>query len=264
MFTINYALSPQISCYLNNQVIITFIFTRHRGLSIELYSGAQIFLEISQNRNFNKQSSITALLFDKLSCSSFRIFCGSEEKNNSPVNFPFHFKTVITFIQFSAIKNNIQHDCESRILGELVNKFSSRQMFSNYTLTKTNKNLLKFNNTNTRQGCEICSKWSVKKSEWHWRSSGAFILNLELISQLFLLFVELLWKVKLGCVGLAGVCAKLINAMILFEGNSLILSAISGQCIILYPLKTWENQRISGKFRMFPGGIIWEYWPEMC
>ena len=39
---------------------------------------------------------------------------------------------------------------------------------------------LKVNNWNTRTSCEICSKLTIKTSEWRqWRRSGIFIVNFE-------------------------------------------------------------------------------------
>ena len=50
--------------------------------------------------------------------------------------------------------------------------------------------LLKVNNRNTRLMCEICSKLNIKTPERrHWRRSGVFIVNLEHISHLVLVFL---------------------------------------------------------------------------
>ena len=52
--------------------------------------------------------------------------------------------------------------------------------------------LLKFNNRNTRETCEICSKLTIKSPErCHWRRFGVFIVNFENISHLFLMFLLL-------------------------------------------------------------------------
>ena len=52
--------------------------------------------------------------------------------------------------------------------------------------------LFKANNRNTRKGCEICSKLTIKTREWrHWRLSGVFLVNFEHISNLFLVFLLL-------------------------------------------------------------------------
>ena len=57
-----------------------------------------------------------------------------------------------------------------------------------------NKNLIKnighkLNNRNTRTRCEICSKLTKKTPELrHWRRSGVFIVNFELISHHVLVF----------------------------------------------------------------------------
>ena len=50
--------------------------------------------------------------------------------------------------------------------------------------------LLKVNNRNTRAGCEICSKLTIKTPERHQsRCSGVFIVNVEHISHLALVFL---------------------------------------------------------------------------
>ena len=51
--------------------------------------------------------------------------------------------------------------------------------------------LLKFNNRNTRTKCEICSKLTIKIPERRQRRSGIFIVNLEHISHLVLVFLLL-------------------------------------------------------------------------
>ena len=52
--------------------------------------------------------------------------------------------------------------------------------------------LLKVNNGNTKTRCEIYSKLTIKTSERdNWRRSGAFIVNLEHISHLALVFLLL-------------------------------------------------------------------------
>ena len=49
--------------------------------------------------------------------------------------------------------------------------------------------LPKVNNRNTRTWSEICSKLAIKTPEWrHWRRSGVFIVNIEHISHLVLVF----------------------------------------------------------------------------
>ena len=49
--------------------------------------------------------------------------------------------------------------------------------------------MFKVNNRNTRIRYEICSKLTIKISEWrHWRRSGIFIANFENISHLVLVF----------------------------------------------------------------------------
>ena len=55
--------------------------------------------------------------------------------------------------------------------------------------------LFKINNKNTRKRCEICSELTIKTPEWrHWRRSGVFIVNFELILHLFLVFLLLTWN----------------------------------------------------------------------
>ena len=47
--------------------------------------------------------------------------------------------------------------------------------------------LFKFNNSNTRKRCEICSKLTIKTPKWRqWGHFGVFIVNFEHISYLFL------------------------------------------------------------------------------
>ena len=47
-------------------------------------------------------------------------------------------------------------------------------------------------NRNIRKRCFTCSKLTIKTSEWrHWCRSGAFIVNFEHISHLFLMFLLL-------------------------------------------------------------------------
>ena len=53
-------------------------------------------------------------------------------------------------------------------------------------------NLLKVNNRNTERMCEICRKLTSKTPEpRYWRRSGVFIVNLERISHLLLVFLLL-------------------------------------------------------------------------
>ena len=52
--------------------------------------------------------------------------------------------------------------------------------------------MFKVNNRNSRTRCEICSKLTIKVPERrHWRRSDIFIVNLEHISHLALLFLLL-------------------------------------------------------------------------
>ena len=52
--------------------------------------------------------------------------------------------------------------------------------------------MFKVNNTNTRTGCEICPKLTIKTPERrHWRRSGVFIANFGHISHLVLVFLLL-------------------------------------------------------------------------
>ena len=54
------------------------------------------------------------------------------------------------------------------------------------------KYMFKVNNRNTRAGCEICSKLTIKTpGRRHWRRSGVFIVNFEHISHLVLVFLLL-------------------------------------------------------------------------
>ena len=52
--------------------------------------------------------------------------------------------------------------------------------------------MFKVNNRNTRTRCEICSKLTIKTPErYQWCPSGVFIVNLEHISHLLLVFLLL-------------------------------------------------------------------------
>ena len=52
--------------------------------------------------------------------------------------------------------------------------------------------MFKVKNRNTRTGCEICSKLTIKISEPHyWRRSGVVIVNFDNISHLVLVFLLL-------------------------------------------------------------------------
>ena len=58
-----------------------------------------------------------------------------------------------------------------------------------------------FNKSITKTRCEICSKLTIKTPERHqWRRFGVFIVNIEHISLLVLLFLLLVWvgKCRLG------------------------------------------------------------------
>ena len=59
--------------------------------------------------------------------------------------------------------------------------------------------LFKVNKRNTRARCEICSKLTIKTSEWYqWRRSGVFVANFEHISHHDLVFVLLTCNCQLG------------------------------------------------------------------
>ena len=52
--------------------------------------------------------------------------------------------------------------------------------------------LLKVSTKNTKTGCEICSKLTIKTPERRlWRHSGVFIVNLEHVSHLVIAFLLL-------------------------------------------------------------------------
>ena len=52
--------------------------------------------------------------------------------------------------------------------------------------------MFKVNNRNTRTGCEICPKLTIKIPERrHWRRSGIFIINFEQILHRVLVFLFL-------------------------------------------------------------------------
>ena len=56
--------------------------------------------------------------------------------------------------------------------------------------TPAGNSIFKVNNRNTRKRCEICSKLTIKTSEWnHRRYSSVFIINFEHILHLDLVFL---------------------------------------------------------------------------
>ena len=55
-----------------------------------------------------------------------------------------------------------------------------------YRKIPANLHLFKANNSNTRERCEICSKLAIKTLQRRQHQSGAFIVNFEYISHLFL------------------------------------------------------------------------------
>ena len=60
------------------------------------------------------------------------------------------------------------------------------------TCYSANIYLFKVNNRNTRKGCEVCSKLTIKTSEWrHWHCSGVFIVDFEYTLHPFLVFLLL-------------------------------------------------------------------------
>ena len=73
-------------------------------------------------------------------------------------------------------------------LSEMINKRWS-ELSCNYP---ADIYLLKVNNRNTRTRCETSSKLTIKTPERrHWRHSGIFIVNFELVSHLVLVFLSL-------------------------------------------------------------------------
>ena len=70
----------------------------------------------------------------------------------------------------------------------LYNFCSNSNLWANIYLSKVN-------NRNTRKRCEILSKLTIKTQNWRqWYRSGAFIINFEHISHLFLVFLLLILK----------------------------------------------------------------------
>ena len=99
-------------------------------------------------------------------------------------------------------KNNsrlLAADCfrrkvRSLILGRVLNmplgKFCEKQ--TNFITFPVGNYMLKVNNRNTRERCEICSKLTIKTPEGsHWRRSGVFVVNFEHISHLVLVYLLL-------------------------------------------------------------------------
>ena len=75
----------------------------------------------------------------------------------------------------------------------LLFKFSIENFFSKWEgAIPANIKLFKVNNKNARKRCEICSKVTIKTPERrHWLCSGVFIVTVEHISHLFLVFLWL-------------------------------------------------------------------------
>ena len=73
-----------------------------------------------------------------------------------------------------------------------IHNYEKNQISGFVLLIPTGNYMLKVNKRNTRTRCEICSKLTTKTPELnHWRRSGVFIVNFELISHLVLVFLLL-------------------------------------------------------------------------
>ena len=95
------------------------------------------------------------------------------------------------------MRTNIKEDCQTCLSVSLnglcqmlkamlgnINQGKCRNPVGNY--------MLKINNRNTRTRCEICSKLTIRKPEQRqWCHSGVFIVNLEHIPHLVLVFLLL-------------------------------------------------------------------------
>ena len=84
-------------------------------------------------------------------------------------------------------------DVESSYLKELLcnicNDCTTISRVKSGDATPINIYLFKDSNRSTRKRCDICSKETIKTPKRpHWRRSSIFIVNLEHISQLFLVF----------------------------------------------------------------------------
>ena len=96
--------------------------------------------------------------------------------------------------------NNIKNIVATLNINSLVSKFDELKVigqgiFNILIISKTNPTsnyIFKANNRSTRTRCEICSKLTIKtpKRRW-WRCSGAFIVNFEHASHLFLVLLLL-------------------------------------------------------------------------
>ena len=96
--------------------------------------------------------------------------------------------------------NNIKNIVATLNINSLVSKFDELKVigqgiFNILIISKTNPTsnyIFKVNNRSTRTRCEICSKLTIKtpKRRW-WRCSGAFIVNFEHASHLFLVLLLL-------------------------------------------------------------------------
>ena len=74
------------------------------------------------------------------------------------------------------------------------------EFYTCYSITFRASNYqLKINKRNTRTRREICSKLTIKTLKRHYcRHSGAFLINSEHVSRLFLMFLSLTLNIKYG------------------------------------------------------------------
>ena len=77
--------------------------------------------------------------------------------------------------------------------------------------------MFKVNNRSTRTSCEICTILTIKRPERrHWRRSGVFILNVEHISHVLLVFLLLILSI-----------GKEMFSLVAFQGLQISCSAKS-------------------------------------
>ena len=74
---------------------------------------------------------------------------------------------------------------------EIVRSNSTWMCWNPWSRYPTNSYLLKVNNRNARKRCEVCSNLTITPERRHWRRSGVFIVDVNHICYLLLLFLLL-------------------------------------------------------------------------
>ena len=104
---------------------------------------------------------------------------------------PIYITDTISFTRYGIFLKLLQREV-IRSLNKLI--VSDKAIA--YTIP-ANIYLFKVNNRNIRKRYEKCSKLTIKTpKQRQWRRSGAFTVNFEHISHLFLMFLLLIWTSK--------------------------------------------------------------------